>query len=58
VVLAAGGAESGGDAQRKIKGGGVYLDEVRQQDPMLPIAPGEYRLRVGKRWVARLTVLA
>jgi tyrosyl-tRNA synthetase len=58
VVLAAGGAESGSDAQRKIKGGGVYLDDVRQQDPMLAIAPGEYQLRVGKRWVARVTVLA
>jgi tyrosyl-tRNA synthetase len=56
VVLAAGGAESGSDAQRKIKGGGVYLNDVRQQDPMLPIAPGEYQLRVGKRWVAQVTV--
>jgi tyrosyl-tRNA synthetase len=58
VVLAAGGAESGSDAQRKIKAGAVYLSDVRQQDPMLPIAPGEYQLRVGKRWVAQVTVLA
>jgi tyrosyl-tRNA synthetase len=57
VLLAAGAAESGGDAQRKIKGGGVYLDEVRQVDPQHAVTPGEYQLRVGKRWVAKIRVL-
>lgn len=56
VVHAAGGAQSGSDAQRKIKGGGVYLDGQRQQDPMLTLAPGQYQLRVGKLWVVQLHV--
>jgi tyrosyl-tRNA synthetase len=56
VVHAAGGAQSGSDAQRKIKGGGVYLDGVRQQDPMLTLATGQYQLRVGKLWVVQLHV--
>ncbi len=56
VVQLAGGAQSGSDAQRKIKGGGVYLDGVRQQDPMAVIAPGSYQLRVGKLWVVQLQV--
>jgi tyrosyl-tRNA synthetase len=56
VVHAAGGAQSGSDAQRKIRGGGVYLDGVRQQDPMGVIAPGSYQLRVGKLWVVALHV--
>jgi tyrosyl-tRNA synthetase len=57
LVLAAGGAESGSDAQRKIRGGGVYLDGVRQSDPQRTVEPGEYQLRVGKRWAAHIVVL-
>jgi tyrosyl-tRNA synthetase len=56
LVHAAGGAQSGSDAQRKIKGGGVYLDGTRQQDPSAVIAPGDYQLRVGKLFVVQLHV--
>jgi tyrosyl-tRNA synthetase len=56
VVFAANCATSGGDAKRKIKGGGVSLDDVRQTDAMGEVAPGTYRLRVGKRTHARIVV--
>jgi tyrosyl-tRNA synthetase len=56
VVHRAGGATSGSDARRKIAQGGVSLDGARVSDPLAQVAPGEYELRVGKRWTARVTV--
>jgi tyrosyl-tRNA synthetase len=57
VILAAGGATSGGDAQRKIKAGSVYLDSTRQEDPMRVLDAGQYLLRVGKKWAVQLRVV-
>ncbi len=57
VVLAAGGAKSGGDAQRKIRQGGVYLDGERWAEPTAPVGPGRYELKVGKKWAAQLLVV-
>jgi tyrosyl-tRNA synthetase len=56
VVHRAGGASSGSDARRKIEQGGVSLDGTRVQDPLAQVVPGQYELRVGKRWTVRVTV--
>jgi tyrosyl-tRNA synthetase len=56
VVLEAGAASSGGDARRKIAQGGVALNGERLGDAMQTVEAGEYELRVGKKWSARITV--
>ncbi len=56
VVRETGKATSGGDAKRKIKGGGVSLDGNRITDPFTAVEPGSYELRVGKKVRLQLTV--
>jgi tyrosyl-tRNA synthetase len=48
--------KSKGEATRLVKGGGVYLNEVRLTDPQaeVTLAPGML-LRVGKRKIVKLT---
>jgi tyrosyl-tRNA synthetase len=56
VLQSAGAATSGSDARRKIEQGGVHLDGARVSDPLFTVAPGNYELKVGKKWAAKLTV--
>ena len=50
LVARCGLAESGSDAQRKIKAGALEIDGVRVTDlPMIQF-PGQYVLRFGKKW--------
>jgi tyrosyl-tRNA synthetase len=56
VIHAVGAADSGSDARRKIEQGGVQLDGQRCSDATQVVAPGQYELKVGKKWAAKLTV--
>lgn len=58
VVHQAGAAKSGGEARRKISQGGVSLDDVVWQNPIDVVPPGEYVLKVGKKWAAHVVVHA
>jgi len=49
VMATAGVAGSVGEGKRLIKQGGVELDGVKQADPEVRIAPGDYLLKAGKR---------
>ena len=50
VLVRAGLADSGADAQRKVKSGAVEVDGSRVGDFVTLSAPGEYVVRVGKGW--------
>lgn len=56
AVMAAGAAASGQQARRKIEQGGVYIDDLRCCDPLVALAPGLHRLRVGKTMQCLLQV--
>jgi tyrosyl-tRNA synthetase len=56
VVHAVGAADSGSDARRKISQGGVQLNGERWSDPLQVVPAGEYDLKVGKKWAAKLSV--
>jgi tyrosyl-tRNA synthetase len=56
IVHSVGAADSGSDARRKIDQGGVQLNGQRCSDSTQVIAPGEYELKVGKKWSAKLSV--
>jgi tyrosyl-tRNA synthetase len=57
VLRAVGFAQSGAEARRLIKQGGVRLDETRMDQPDRRVAPGEYLLQAGKRRFARIRVI-
>jgi len=50
ALVRSGLADSGSDAQRKVKSGAVEVDGARIADFVTLNAPGEYILRVGKGW--------
>ncbi|HUU44696.1 MAG TPA: tyrosine--tRNA ligase [Acidobacteriota bacterium] len=55
IICTAGGAASLGEAKRKIKQGGVQIDETRQTDPLGDIPTGTaFVLKVGKRFYRRI----
>ena len=56
VVFAAGAAKSGSDGRRKVQQGGVAIDGEKNRDPMHTLEPGEYLLKVGKKWSRRIKV--
>lgn len=56
VVSDAGAAKSRGEARKKIQQGGVSLNDERITDPHHTVAPGAYRLHVGKRFVVDIEV--
>ncbi|HEX2878745.1 MAG TPA: tyrosine--tRNA ligase [Polyangiaceae bacterium] len=56
IVHSVGAADSGSDARRKIDQGGVQLNGQRWSDATQVVPPGEYELKVGKKWAAKLTV--
>ena len=50
ALVRAGLADSGADAQRKVKSGAVEVDGAKVADFVTLNAPGEYVVRVGKGW--------
>jgi tyrosyl-tRNA synthetase len=56
IIHAIGAADSGGDARRKITQGGVQLNGERWNDPLQVVAAGNYDVKVGKKWSAKLTI--
>ncbi len=56
VVQQLGAAGSGSDARRKIQQGGVSLDGQRCADPNQTVGPGDYLIKVGKKFSARIRV--
>lgn len=56
IVTQLGAAASGGEARRKIEQGGVSLNGERLSDPMFEVAAGQYELKVGKKWSAKISV--
>jgi tyrosyl-tRNA synthetase len=50
--------ESGGDAKRLIRQGGVSLDGNRVDDVLFAISPGKHLVRAGKKKWAQVTVIS
>lgn len=53
---AAGLVKSRGEAKRLMKEGALSIDDARCDDPITPLAPGAYIIRLGKKRFLRLTV--
>ncbi|MGF1509541.1 MAG: tyrosine--tRNA ligase [Myxococcota bacterium] len=56
LVHSIGAAKSNGDARRKITQGGVSIDGHRHTDPNHSIPPGEFEVKVGKKFAVRCRV--
>lgn len=56
LLVQSNSAESNSDARRKIKQGGVRIDDARASDPNHELASGSYLLKVGKKRTVRIHI--